>query len=111
VATAPRHACLLTASVHTPAEARRARRLHVHAAFVSPVFETASHPGARPLGRFGFARLARRLHCPAIALGGMNAARFRRLMPLGAHGHAAIDSWLAPPPVRTPPQKASAPPI
>jgi hypothetical protein len=29
-----------------------------------------------------------------IALGGMTAARFRRLRPLGAAGYAGIDCWL-----------------
>ncbi|WP_448586645.1 thiamine phosphate synthase [Thermaurantiacus sp.] len=96
-----------TASVHSVAETRRATRLKADAAFISPVFATLSHREARPLGRFGFAGLARRLGCPAIALGGLTGPRFRRLAPLGAHGFAAVSYWLEV--ARA--QKASAPPI
>ena len=38
------------------------------------------------------AALARLARCPVIALGGMNASRFRHLKPLGAYGWAAIDA-------------------
>jgi thiamine-phosphate pyrophosphorylase len=82
-----------TAAVHSRREMARAKS--VDALFVSPVFATASHPGARTLGRFGLARLARAATVPVIAVGGMTAARFRRLKPLGAAGWAAIDA-LAP---------------
>jgi thiamine-phosphate pyrophosphorylase len=61
--------------------------------FVSAVFATRSHPGAAPLGSLRFAMLAHRAAGPVIALGGMDRHRFRRLMPLGAYGWAAIDAW------------------
>jgi thiamine-phosphate pyrophosphorylase len=61
--------------------------------FVSPVFATRSHPGAVPLGPLRFAQLARRAAGPVIALGGMDARRFRRVARLGADGWAAIDAW------------------
>jgi hypothetical protein len=41
--------------------------------------------------------LARKLDCPAIALGGMNAARFNALeqaYPGQFYGFAGIDCWL-----------------
>ena len=47
--------------------------------FLSPVFATASHPGADTLGAAGFHALARDSSVPVIALGGMNAARAREL--------------------------------
>ena len=47
--------------------------------FLSPVFATASHPGADTLGVAGFHALARDSSVPVIALGGMNAARAREL--------------------------------
>lgn len=42
-------------------------------ALVSPVFPTRSKPGAVPLGREGFERIAAGLKCPAYALGGVTA--------------------------------------
>ena len=47
--------------------------------FLSPVFPTASHPGAITLGSAGFHALARLSSVPVIALGGMTAARARDL--------------------------------
>jgi len=81
-----------SAPVHDAREAWRACRADGDAVFVSPVFATRSHPGARTLGRFGFARLAQLAAAPAMALGGMTRAKARRLAPLGAAGWAAIDA-------------------
>ncbi len=49
------------------------------AIFLSPVFPTRSHPGARTLGIHGFHVLAQQSPVPVIALGGMTAARARLL--------------------------------
>lgn len=84
-----------TASVHDVMQARAARRRKVDLVFLSPVFATRSHPDAHPLGPRRAAALARIAGGPAIALGGMNAARFATL-PKGFHGWAAIDAWAAP---------------
>jgi thiamine-phosphate pyrophosphorylase len=78
-----------TAPAH---DARELVRAAGHAVFLSPVFATRSHPGARHLGPLRFAMLARMVSTPLIALGGMDKRRFRRLAPLGAYGWAAIDS-------------------
>jgi thiamine-phosphate pyrophosphorylase len=80
-----------TASVHSLAEARSAARRGADAVFVSPVFATRSHPGAEVLGVRGAERIARAVRVPVIALGGMDAARFRELT--GFYGWAAIDAW------------------
>lgn len=77
-------------SVHGPDELRSALRSGADLVFVSPVFPTRSHPGAAALGPLRFARLARRSPVPVIALGGMNAARAKRLR--GAYGWAGIDA-------------------
>jgi thiamine-phosphate pyrophosphorylase len=80
-----RRAPFVTAAVHSVPQAVRARRLGVAIGFVSPVFATASHPGARPLGRLRAMRIARLL--PAAGLvGGVSAARVRglRVAALGA---------------------------
>lgn len=98
---------LLTAAVHSMRERARAGAFGADLLFVSPVFATVSHPGARPLGPHGLARLAARAPAPVIALGGMTRARFRALRAaLGIHGFAAVAGLAKPRPA----QKASAPP-
>lgn len=83
---------LISASAHNLRELAEASRAGAHLVFLSPVFATRSHPGGRTLGPMRFAMLAHLVRCPVIALGGMNAWRFRRLKPLGAYGWAAIDA-------------------
>ena len=61
--------------------------------FLAPVFPTRSHPEGRVLGPLRFAVLARQTRLPVIALGGMNAARAKRLGPAGIYGWAGIDAW------------------
>jgi len=63
---------------------------------VSPVFATRSHPGRPALGAEEAARLAGIAGCPAIALGGMDRARFRAVAA-AFHGYAGIDCWLKEP--------------
>ncbi|MEO5938660.1 MAG: thiamine phosphate synthase [Sphingomonas sp.] len=82
---------LRTASAHSLTEARVAVRRGADAVFVSPVFTTRSHPGAEVLGVKQAKRIARALGVPAIALGGMDAVRFRGMW--GFYGWAAIDAW------------------
>ena len=82
-----------SAPVHSLAEIRAAERNGAVLLFLSPVYATRSHPGARPLGLARFAWLARRTSLPVIALGGMNEARGRRLASFGAYGWAGIDAW------------------
>lgn len=82
---------LRSAPVHDLEEIRAAEAAGAALLFLSPVFATRSHPGARPLGPERFAALAGAARLPVIALGGMDAERFRRLS--GAYGWAAIDAW------------------
>lgn len=84
---------LRSAPVHSWAEIRAAERGRASLLFLSPVFPTRSHPGARPLGLARFAWLARRTALPVIALGGMDARRGKRLASFGAYGWAGIDAW------------------
>jgi len=81
---------LRTAPAH---DARELARVRAHAVLLSPVFATRSHPGAKALGPMRFAELARMSEAPAIALGGMDARRFRHLTRLGAYGWAGIDAF------------------
>ncbi|SNS72390.1 thiamine-phosphate diphosphorylase [Sphingomonas laterariae] len=80
---------LRTAPAHNARELARATGKH--AVFVSPVFATRSHPGARPLGPVRFGLLAQKARLPVIALGGMNARNAGRSRRFGAMGWAAID--------------------
>ena len=89
-----RHTGLATYAAHNAREIAQANQRGADLIFLSPVFPTRSHPGAPTLGPMRFAALARLSRCPVIALGGMNASRFRRLKPLGAYGWAAIDALM-----------------
>ena len=87
----------ISLSVHDESEAGKAHGLGAALAFVTPVHGTRSHPGAPSLGVERAARLARQFGGPAIALGGMNAARFddlEQVYPGLFHGFAGIDCWL-----------------
>jgi thiamine-phosphate pyrophosphorylase len=68
-----------TSSAHGCAELRRAARAGADLAFLSPVFATASHPGARALGSCRWAALARKAQIPVAALGGIDGRSLRRL--------------------------------
>ncbi|MBI1237931.1 MAG: thiamine phosphate synthase [Alphaproteobacteria bacterium] len=85
---------LITAAAHDAAESRRAEAAGADALFLSPVFATASHPGAKPLGMVGFARLARSARRPVVALGGITLETVKRLAPFSPAGFATVRSGL-----------------
>ena len=89
----PPQSGLRLATAHNGREIGQAVRARADAGQLSPGFPTRSHPGGRVLGGLRFALLAARCPLPVLALGGMDAARARRLVaPQGpAHGWAAID--------------------
>lgn len=78
---------LRTAAVHDRRQLVRAQRIGADAVFLSPLFATRSHPGARPLGRSRFGLIAAHATMPVIALGGVSG---NPRLP-GAAGFAAID--------------------
>jgi thiamine-phosphate pyrophosphorylase len=88
-----RGAGLRSASAHNLRELKAAERRGADLVFLSPVFATHSHPKAKPLGPRRFALLAHQAKVPVIALGGMDAEKFRSLG--GAYGWAGIDAWSA----------------
>jgi thiamine-phosphate pyrophosphorylase len=73
------------------AQLRAAERAGVDLIFLSPLFATRSHPGARPLGPFRFAAIARRASMPVMALGGVHPRHSGAIRRLGAAGFGAID--------------------
>lgn len=93
-----------TSSAHGPAELRRAAAAGA-AAFLSPLFPTGSHPGARTLGPVRWAGLARRAGCAVLALGGVSGATVRAV-PRGAHGAGLIGGWTPAGSAHTPPEPA-----
>lgn len=84
---------LVTWPAHDRVEALCGVRSGAAVVFVSPVFPTRSHPGARARGPLRAALAGRGLGVSVIALGGMDERRFRRVRGLGFDGFAAIDAW------------------
>lgn len=85
---------LLTAAAHDAWQLRQAFRKGADLVFLSPVFETASHPDGAVLGARRFGRMARKAAGPVVALGGVDRRRARMLRRLGAYGYAGIDCWV-----------------
>jgi thiamine-phosphate pyrophosphorylase len=81
---------LLTAAAHDRQGLIRAARLGADAALLSPVFPTASHPGAKPLGLLAFRRLAGGATIAVIALGGVNRTTVLQLKNTPAAAVAAV---------------------
>ena len=79
-----------TVAVHNLAELRLAERIGADLVFVSPVFPTASHPGAASLGPARFGEIVRQSRIPVIALGGMTNRRAQSLEGFDFYGWAAI---------------------
>ncbi|UVO55250.1 thiamine phosphate synthase [Sphingomonas sp. SUN039] len=84
---------LRSVAVHNRCEMALAMRVRADLVFISPVFATRSHPGARSLGVVRFGLLIGDQRQRTIALGGMTAAKFRKLGGMGAQGWAAIDAF------------------
>ena len=81
---------LVGASCHEAAELEHAARLGLDYAVLGPVKETASHPGAPPLGWERFGALARDRPMPVYAIGGLTRADLVEARRRGAHGVALM---------------------
>jgi len=85
-------------SVHSVEEARSALDEGADYLLAGPVYATATHPEAAPLGVERLGAIAG-VGLPVIAIGGVTPARVRDLRVAGAHGVAAIRAlWDAPDP-------------
>ncbi|HEX4869937.1 MAG TPA: Nudix family hydrolase [Moraxellaceae bacterium] len=80
----------LAASVHDAAELALAARAGVDFVTLSPVRETASHPGQAGMGWDAFAALVAKAQVPVYALGGMTADDVAAARAAGAQGVAGI---------------------
>jgi thiamine-phosphate pyrophosphorylase len=89
-------ALVVGASCHSLAAARQAEEGGADFAVLGPIFAT---PGkeARSLGEECLADIARRVHIPVYAIGGIEASNAPRAVAAGARGLAAIRLFLDPP--------------
>lgn len=81
---------LVTVAAHGAEGLAVAARLGAHGALLSPVFPTASHPGAPCLGVERFAALCASADLPVYALGGVTEKTGAALLGTGCCGIAAI---------------------
>lgn len=86
-------ASFLTVSAHGERGLVKTSRMKADAAFLSPMFDTQSHPGASFLGSVRWARLNNGRNAPAFALGGINGRSVLKAIAAGASGIAVIGSW------------------
>ena len=94
--TGMRPGFLVTAAAHDAMSLRRAGSAGADMVVLSPVFATASHPEAKPLGPVRFARIAIVGGYPnvaVVALGGITARHAKRLSLGPAYGVAAVGAW------------------
>tara|TARA_Y100001970_G_C14249253_1_gene870575 strand:+ start:1208 stop:1792 length:585 start_codon:yes stop_codon:yes gene_type:complete len=85
---------IISTSVHDYRAYRKVNALGANIIFLSPVFETISHPGRRPLGRLYISRLVRKFGVFSIALGGINTKTVCDLSGTGVNGIAAISGFI-----------------
>ncbi|MCC7015960.1 MAG: thiamine phosphate synthase [Rhodospirillales bacterium] len=85
-----RKSMIVTIAAHSLRSVFRAARLGADAAVLGPVFPTASHPGAVPIGPLRFARFCRKSPIPVYAIGGIDPETALRLKDSGAAGIAGI---------------------
>jgi 8-oxo-dGTP diphosphatase len=78
------------ASCHDAAELDHAARLGLDYAVLGAVKQTASHPGATPLGWDRFEELARDRPMPVYAIGGLTRSDLLEARRRGAHGVALM---------------------
>ncbi len=86
---------LITAAAHSASAIHHAELCGIDAVLLSPVFPTASHPGAPALGRVRFAKMVQESALPVFALGGIGDVNAAGLKNSGAAGFAAISAMAA----------------
>ena len=82
----------VSVSCHSLTEIRMAEQHGADFLFLSPVFPTASHPGAAHLGADTFIDLAAQSSLPVLALGGIDEENCQEIR---GHGIAVISALLA----------------
>lgn len=85
---------ILSVAAHSERALRRAERLGADAALLSSAYPSGSASDHTVWGPVRFARLARAVKTPVLALGGVNGRSAARLAGAGAAGLAAVEAWL-----------------
>lgn len=89
-----RIAGIVSVGCHSVGEVAVARTAGADLALLSPIFRTASHPDARPLGVEALTAAARTAgKMPVFALGGVNAENAASCIAAGAAGVAGIRTF------------------
>jgi len=70
---------VITTSVHSPSELRRAIRFGVNSLFVSPIFESLSPSAGKSLNIFGLRGYIQKTNVDIFGLGGISASNCQRL--------------------------------
>jgi thiamine-phosphate pyrophosphorylase len=81
---------LLGRSVHSLASALLAESEGADYVIFGPVWASPSHIGSTPAGIAALADVARALHIPVLAIGGVTKSRVAECLAVGAAGYAAI---------------------
>lgn len=79
-------------SVHSVDAALRAEAEGCEYVVAGSIFPTASHPGGPAGGLALIEDIARRVHIPVVAIGGINANNARQCIDAGARGVAVISA-------------------
>lgn len=82
----------ITCAAHSLSAVARAQNARADAALLSPVFPTASHKEAMPLGTMRFRMMARQARLPVYALGGIDAHNILQLNGAPIAGIAAVSA-------------------
>lgn len=81
---------LIGRSVHSVESALLAERQGADFVIFGPVWSSPSHRDSKPAGVKALAEVARALHIPVIAIGGVTEERIAACLDAGAAGYAAI---------------------
>jgi len=84
---------LLGMSVHNLDEAGQAEEEGADYLFFGPLFATASHAGAEPVGIETYREAVLRCGIPALAIGGVDGSNVREVAAAGGVGAAAIRAF------------------
>jgi len=84
---------LISVACHSKEQISKAIEIEANLVTLSPVLETASHPGTVSLGWDKFASMAKQTTIPVFALGGMNPQLLKSAQEHGAYGVAGIRSF------------------
>jgi thiamine-phosphate pyrophosphorylase len=85
----PKH-LLFTTACHSERALHAAKRAGCHAALLSPIFPTQSHPGAKSLGSYQLTSLSHRSPLNLFALGGITQKTAQRISTCPISGFAGV---------------------